>query len=59
MELISGYDVYGCGRARDPQGHDGENCAGYRGEVVGSDGGEAPCPHPPDASVSSPCGRGV
>ena len=41
------------------QGHDGEDCAGDRGEVVGSDGGDPPFPHPPDASISFPGGRGV
>ena len=59
MEEIDSCDAYGRGRARDPRGHDGEDCARYRGEVTGSDGGEPPCPHPHDASISSPGGRGV
>ena len=57
MEVIDIFDADGRGRAHDPQGHDGEDCAGYIGEVVGSDGCEPPCPHPPDASIYSPVGR--
>ena len=49
MEGIASCDADVCGRARDPRGHDGEDCSGDRGEVVGSDGGEPPCPHPHDA----------
>ena len=59
MEGIASCDADGCGRARDPRGHDGEDCVGNRGEVVGSDRGEPPFPHPPDASISSLGGRGV
>ena len=59
MEGVSSCDAYGQGRARDPRVHDREDCAGDRGEVVGSDEGEPPCPHPPDASISSPGVRGV
>ena len=59
MEGIDIFDEDGRGKAHDPRGHDGEYCAGDRGEVVGSDGCEPPCPHPPDASVSYPDGRGV
>ena len=44
---------------RDPRIYDGEEYDGDRGEVVGSDGGEPSCPHPPDASISSPGGREV
>ena len=59
MEGIDSCDADGRGRVNDPRGHDGEYCAGGRGEFVGSDGGEPPLPHPPDASISSPGGRGV
>ena len=59
MEGIASCDADGRVRARDPRGHGGEDCAGDRGEVVGSYGGERPCPHPPDASIFSPGGRGV
>ena len=59
MEEIASCDADGCGSARDPRLHDGEDCAGDRGELVGSDGGEPPYPHPPDASIYSPGGRGV
>ena len=58
-EGIDSCDEDGCSRARDPRGHDGEDCAGDRGEVVGSEGGEPPCPHPTDVSISSPGGRRV
>ena len=47
------------GRERDPRVHDGKDCAGYRCEVIGGDGGESPFPHPTDASISSPVVRGV
>ena len=40
MEGITSCDAYGRGKARDTQGHDGEECAGDRSEVVGSDGGD-------------------
>ena len=59
MEVIDSCDAYGRGRARDPWGHDGEDCAGHRGEVVGSNGCEPPFPHPPDASIYYPGGRWV
>ena len=59
MEGISSYDADGHGRVRDPWGHDGEDCAGDIGEVVGSDGGDTPCPHPPDDSIYSPRDRWV
>ena len=59
MEGIDSCGADGRGRTRDPQGHYGEDCAGDRGKVVGSDGGDPPCPHPPDASVSSPGVRAV
>ena len=59
MESIDSFDSDGRGRARDIQGHDGEDCAGDRGEVVGSDGGETPCPHPHYASIPPPSCRGV
>ena len=49
MEGIASCDADGHGRKRDPRGNDGEYCAGDRCEVVGSDGGENPCPNPPDA----------
>ena len=42
MEGIASCDAYGRGRARDPWGHYGKDCAGDRVEVVGSDGGEPP-----------------
>ena len=58
-EGIASCDADGRGRVRYTQGHDGEECTGDRGEVVGSDGGEPTFPHPPDASISSPGGRGV
>ena len=59
MEGIASCDADGCGRARDTRGHDREDCAGDRGEVLGSDRGELPCPHAPNASISSPGGRRV
>ena len=46
MEEISSCDADGHSRVHDIQGHDGEDCAGDIGEVVGSDGGETPCPPP-------------
>ena len=54
MKGIASCDADGRGRAHGPRGHDGEDCSGDRGEVVVSDGGETPCPHPPDASIPSP-----
>ena len=59
MEGIASCDADFRSRARDPWGHDEEDCTGDRGEVVGSDGGDPPCPHTPDASSYSPGGRGV
>ena len=59
IEGIASCDADGRVRARDPWVHEGENYSGYRGGVVVSDGSEPPCPHPPDASISSPGGRGV
>ena len=59
MMGISSCDAYGRVRARDPWGHDGEDCSGNIGEVVGSDRGDPPFPHPPDASISPRGGRGV
>ena len=59
MEGISSCDADGRGRARDPWGHDGKDCAGDRGEFVGSGGGDPTCPYPPDALIYSPGGRGV
>ena len=59
MEDIASCDSDGCSRARYPQGHEREECAGDRGEFVGSDGGDPTCPHPPDASTYSPGGKGV
>ena len=56
MEGIDSCDEDGHGRAHVPQGHDGENCAGDRGEVIGIDVGDPPCPHPPDAYISFPGG---
>ena len=58
MEGIASFDADGRVRAHDPRGHDGEDWAGDRGEVVGSHRGEPPCTHPPDASISYPGGRG-
>ena len=58
-EGISSCDADGRGRARDPWGHDGEDCARERGEVVGNGGGEPTFPHPHDASMSPPGDRGV
>ena len=49
MEGIDSCDVDGGGRARDPQGHGREEYSGDRGEVVGSDVGDPPFPHPPGA----------
>ena len=59
MEWIDSCDADIRIRERNPRGHDGDDCTGDRGEVLGSDGGEPPCPHPPDASIYSPGGRGV
>ena len=59
MEGVSSCDTDGGVRVLDTQGHDGEYCDGDRGEVVGSDRGEPPCPNQPDASISSPGGRGL
>ena len=59
MEGIASCDAYGRGRAHDSWGHDGEDCARDRGEVLGNDGGEPPCTHPSDASISYPGDRGV
>ena len=59
MEGIDSCDAYGHGRARDIQGHDGEDCAKYRSEFVGSDGGEPPFPQPPDSSIYPHGGRRV
>ena len=59
MEVVASCDTYGHGRARDPRGHDRADCAGDRGEVVGSDGGDPPFPHPPDAYIYYPGGREV
>ena len=59
MEGIDSCGADGRGRTRDPQGHYGEDCAGDRGKVVGSEGGETPCLGLPDASIYSPGGRGV
>ena len=59
MEGIASCDVDGRGRACDTWGHDREYCVGDICEVVGSDGCEPPFPHPPDAYISSPGGRGV
>ena len=59
MERIASSYADGRGRPRDTQGHDIEGCAGDRGDVVGSDGSEPPFPHQPDASISSPDGRGL
>ena len=59
MEVIASCDADDRGRVRDPRDHDREDCAGYISEVVGSDRGERPCPHPHDASISSPGGREV
>ena len=59
MEGIASCDIDGRGRARDIRGHEGEDCAGDISEVVGSEGSEPPCPHTPDASISSPGVRGV
>ena len=59
IEGIVSCDADGRGRVRDLRVHDEEDCSGDRGEVIGSDGGEPPCPHPPDVSISSPGGRGV
>ena len=49
----------GHGRARDTRVHDREDYARDIGDVVRSDGGDPLFPHPPDASISSPGGRGV
>ena len=57
MEGIDSCDADGCGRARDTWGHDRQDCSRDRGEVVGSDRGKPHCPHPPDASISTPGGR--
>ena len=59
MEGIASCDAYGRSRARDPRGHDEEECSRDRGEVVRSDVGEPSCPHPPDASISYPGDKGV
>ena len=59
IEGIASCDADGRGRARDPRVHDREDCSGERGEVLGSDGDDSPYPHPPDASIYSPGGRGV
>ena len=59
MDGIAICDADGRGRECDPRGHDREDCAKYIGEVVGGDGVEPPCPHPHDASIYSPGGRGV
>ena len=59
MEGIASCDADGRGRARDYRVNDEEDYSGDRGEVVGSDGGEPPFPHPPDASTSPPGGIGV
>ena len=59
MGEIHSRDEDGCYRASDTRDHDGEDCTGDRGEVEGSDGGDPPCPHPSDASIYSPDGRGV
>ena len=57
MDGIASCDADFRSRAHDIQGHYGVDCAGDRGEVVGSDGGEPPFPHPPDASIYSPVDR--
>ena len=59
IEGIASCDADGRGRARDPRVHDREDCSGERGEVLGSDGDDPPYPHPLDATISSPSGRGV
>ena len=59
MEVIASCDADGRSRERDPQDYDEEDYARDRGEAVGRDGGDPPCSHPSDASISSHGGRGV
>ena len=52
-------DVYICGRSHTTWDHGIKYITGDRGEVVGSDVGEPPCPHPSYHLILSIIGTGT